>query len=717
MKNSLLRQEFSTIIKNKKILIPIIAVLFIPVLYAGMFLWAFWDPYAKMDQIPVAIVNSDNGATLDGKQLTLGDDLVKKLMKSHQFGFKTVDKADAYKQLNNQKYYMLIEIPKDFSKNATTLLDDKPQKLKLIYVPNESYNFLGAQIGGTAAEKIKTAVAEKVTETYAETMFDKITDVADGINKASDGAGKLNEGSNELQKGSKDLNDGLATLAEKSIEFDNGMQTANNGSNKLASGSSELKNGLAKADSSLPALIDGTGKVYAGAQALKEQLPAGIAAGIKKQLTGSVGELDAGVDQFQSQLTSSLSEQIAESTIAQQKAQLEQLAGALIKSGADASIVNGVFAQVQAASPTKDQLQEQIAAQLRPGLDAGFNQFKSGVNQKLLGAAAGLENKINSQTTPYFNELIKGIGAVNSGQKQLQQGIHQLYAGSLELNSGANQLSSGMNQLTAGAGAISSGAGKLADGSGQLMDGTTKLTDGTKELADKLADGAKEASKVHATDKTYDMMAKPVKIDTKKVNHVPNYGTGFTPYFLSLGLFVGALLLTIVFSIREPAVAPTNGFSWFASKFVILAGLGIIQALVADIVILGALDLHVQSVPKFILFTIITSLTFVTLIQFLVTIFADAGRFLAILILILQLTTSAGTFPLETIPDFLQHFNAFLPMTYTVRGFKAVVSSGDYQYMWQNAGVLLIFILICALGTIVLLSMVHKAKYKNAVEN
>jgi len=785
MKNLLVKEELLAILRNKKVLIPIIAVMFVPVLYAGMFLWAFWDPYAKLDELPVAVINGDAGATLDGDHLKLGDDLVSKLKENEQFDFSFVDKTEGYDNLKNQKYYMVIEIPKDFSKNATTLLDEQPKKLELIYTPNESYNFLSAQIGGTAAEKIKTAVASKVTETYAETMFDKVSELANGVVKASDGAGQLSDGSVELNKGSKDLHEGLATLAEKSIlfndgmksadagsdklaagskelyngletlaeksiEFDNGVKAAASGSKQLEAGSSELKTGLAKADANLPLLIAGTKEASAGAEQLKRDLPAGIASGIEKELNGSVVDLHAGIDQFQTQLTNSLASQIAAQTMTQQTEKMQKLAQTLIENKVDPALVQGIMANEQKNAPTKEQLEQQILSELKPKIDAGFSQFKTGVDEKLAGSSKGLEDKITAQTNPYFDQLISGIGKINGGQLELQKGIHALYVGSSkladgsnnlseglsqlangadqmtagtgqlasgsgELKTGASDLNNGLNQLTTGASALSSGAGQLEDGSSQLKDGTTKLSEGAKELADKLSDGADEAAKVHSDEKTYNMMADPVKLDNENINHVPNYGTGFAPYFLSLGLFVGALLLSIVFPLRETAIAPANGFNWFSSKFSIMAGIGIFQALLADVILLGGLGLEVQSIPKFILFSIITSLTFVALIQLLVSVFADAGRFIAIIILILQLTTSAGTFPLELIPNFLQHFNAYLPMSYSVQGFKAVISSGDYSFMWQNFMILLGFMLAFALGTIAYFSMRINHKFKHQI--
>ena len=274
-------------------------------------------------------------------------------------------------------------------------------------------------------------------------------------------------------------------------------------------------------------------------------------------------------------------------------------------------------------------------------------------------------------------------------RQNYNQGIHQLYEGSTALNAGANQLTAGMGQLSEGADKIADGTGKLAEGSSELQTGSEKLEAGTSELNEKLADGADAAASVKADEDTYEMMGEPVKVDKNEINTVPNYGTGFAPYFISLGLFVGALIISIVFGLREPAVQPASARQWFFGKLGVITIIGIIQALLVDFVLVVGLGIEVQSLPLFMVTSIITSMVFVTLIQMLVTTMADVGRFIAILILIMQLTTSAGTFPLVLIPEALQPFNAFFPMTYTVQAFKAVISSGDFAYMWHNNAILL----------------------------
>lgn len=689
MKGSSFKAELTTILSNRKVLIPIIAILFIPVLYAGMFLWAFWDPYKYLGDLPVAIVNQDEGAVLNGEQLEIGDDLVKNLKKSNTFDFDIVDKKQGYQGLEDQKYYILVEIPSNFSKNATTLLEDKPQKLEIKFVPNEGANFLSAQIGETAMKEIKAEISKEIVATYSESIFEKVTDMAGGLDKASEGANQLNDGSVKLNDGAGLIKENLELLASKSIEFEEGIHTAATGSEKFAKGTEAIEQGLKEIDSKLPQLVTGTEKAQAGAEQIKRELPAGIAAGIQSQLAGSTEKLNAGVDQFESKLGAGLSAQIADQMIAQQTANMQKLAAALIANGVPAEKVTAIMQQQTA--PTKAEVEQQIAQSITPGLDQAFTQFKSQVNGQLLGATADLEDQLKKQTDPVFDQLIGGIGEINANQAKLQTGIHQLYEGSAALNAGADQLTSGLGQLSDGAEKITDGTGKLAEGSAELQAGSEKLEAGTAELNEKLAAGAEAAIAVQADEDTYDMMGEPVKVDKNEINTVPNYGTGFAPYFISLGLFVGALIISIVYGLREPAVQPASATQWFFGKLGVITIIGVVQALLVDFVLVVGLGIEVQSLPLFIVTSIITSMVFVTLIQLLVTTMADVGRFIAILILIMQLTTSAGTFPLVLLPEALQPFNAFFPMTYTVQAFKAVISSGDIAYMWQNNVILLAY--------------------------
>ncbi|PED53884.1 phage infection protein [Bacillus anthracis] len=903
--NQLLRKEFTQIIKSKKILIPIIAVLFVPILYAGMFLWAFWDPYKQLDDLPVAVVNLDKGAVFDGKPIEVGKGLVDNLKDNTSFKWEFVSEKEAKKGMEGRKYYMLVRIPDDFSSNATTLLKDEPKPLNLEYIPNESLNFLSSQIGGTAIEKIKGEVASTLTKTYAEKMFDSIQDVSKGLADGAEGASKLHDGSNELHDGSSKVTDGLHTLQGKSGEMKDGVQKLADGSNKLQDGSGKVTAGLNTLNSKngIGKLQDGSGKVTAGLNTLNGKTGE-MQTGIGKLVDGS-GKVTNGLNTLNSKtgelrdgsekVTDGLNKLVSKSgelqtgttdlsngmgKLAEGQSQLEKgsqeiqkglqelnnnvqkSAGALAEMQSKVpSILNTVNEKIDGAGANVNQLneftqstagdaktaaqdvanlQKQIESlpkeyqeQLQPfvtsavkstatvqqkaaGVAGGTNklneevkQLKGEISEKTSGMqskmpnpedvgnlTSGIKKLTNAQNefVSKFQGLGEGLGnakvgvdKLKNGSVQLIDGVTQLQSGSGkvtaglgQLSAGANQLADGSNQVTGGLGTLSVGANqmagginqladgssqvtgglgtlsvgvtkladgsnqvttglgnlngglnqmstgstqlidgvnKLADGSGKVTDGLVKVNDGSGELAEKLGEGAEKTGEVKGTDKTYDMFASPVKVKTEKMAEVPNYGTGFTPYFLSLGLFVGALLLSIVYPLRDTVGVPKSGFSWFISKFGVLLSVGVIQAVVADVILLFGLGVEVQSIPYFILFSIVTSLAFIALIQCLVTAFGDAGRFIAIITLIIQLTTSAGTFPLELIPKFLQPFNAWLPMTYSVSGLKAVVSSGDFNFMWQNIGILMIFIVVLSLGTIASLTWMHKRQFKNIAEN
>ncbi|MDF9529004.1 YhgE/Pip domain-containing protein [Bacillus cereus] len=977
--NQLLRKEFTEIIKSKKILIPIIAVLFVPILYAGMFLWAFWDPYKQLDDLPVAVVNLDKGAVFDGKPIEVGKGLVDNLKDNKSFKWEFVSEKEAKKGMEGRKYYMLVRIPDDFSSNATTLLKDNPKPLNLEYIPNESLNFLSSQIGGTAIEKIKTEVSSTLTKTYAEKMFDSIKDVSKGLADGAEGANELHDGSSELHDGSSKVTDGLHTLQGKSGEMKDGvgklfdgsgkvtaglntlnskngeMQigigklvdgsgkvtdglhvlNSNAGIGKLVDGSGKVTDGLhvLNSNAGIGKLVDGSGKVTDGLHALNSNTGIGklvdgsgkvtdglntlnsktgelrdgsekVTGGLNKlvsksdelktgttDLSNGMGKLvegqsqlekgsreiqkglqdlnsnvqksAAGLEEMQSKVPSILStvnekidgaganvnqlNELTQSTAgdakkaAQEVANLQKQIESLPKEYQEqlqpfitSAVKSTATVQQKAAGVAggTNKLNEEVKQvkveihQTTNGLQnklpnpAGIKTLAGGIEKltnaqnefvsKFHGFGEGLDNaKIGAdklkdgsvQLIDGVTQLQSGSGKVTAGLGQLSAGVNQLADGSGQvtdglgtlsvgvfkladgsgqvtgglgtlsvgvtkladgsgqvtgglgtlsvgvskladgsgqvtdglgtLSVGANQMAGGVNQLADGSGQVTTGLGtlstgstqlidgvnKLADGSGKVTDGLVKVNDGSGELAEKLGEGAEKTGEVKGTDKTYDMFASPVKVKTEKMAEVPNYGTGFTPYFLSLGLFVGALLLSIVYPLRDTVGVPKSGFSWFISKFGVLLSVGIIQAIVADVILLFGLGVEVQSIPYFILFSIVTSLAFIALIQCLVTAFGDAGRFIAIITLIIQLTTSAGTFPLELIPKFLQPFNAWLPMTYSVSGLKAVVSSGDFNFMWQNIGMLMIFIVVLSLGTIASLTWVHKRQFRNIAEN
>ncbi|WP_310831618.1 YhgE/Pip domain-containing protein [Paenibacillus pedocola] len=745
-------KDLGAALKNPKVLIPMFVVLFIPVLYSGLFLKAFWDPYGKMNELPVAVVNEDKGADYEGSKLAAGNELVEELKKTDGFKWNFVTREQAEAGLDDNTYYMAIIVPEDFSAKATTLLDTDPQPAKIIYEPNEGYNFLAGQIGGTAVKDIKTKVSAKITEAYTNSVFDKITEIASGLGDAGDGASKIADGATKLDDGALKLRDnllvltegtgklvnGVAPLTEGVTALNTGAAALENGSSTLAggleqlsaahkklqagvsqtaAGSKQLSDGLKKTEAGAAALqagtqsaVDGTAKLQAGTQSVVEgssKLAAGLTssaegsakleAGLKASKDGSA-KVSAGAkavaDGLQQLVKSSpqlaaspdvqkllaASAAVAEGTAQLDASQQQLLAGAT-------SLHSGQEQLVQGANQLHDGSQQ---------LDAGVSQLHDGAQQLNAGSTQLLQGQ--QQLLAGAAKLETGGNTLSAGMKQFGAKLDEAAAGGAKLADGGKALEAGTSKLLAGAGQLSSGltsvadgSKKLSDGAGQLKDGLDELKSGSSELATKLGDAASQTSTVNKTDALVSMFAQPVKIEEVKVSAVPNYGTGFAPYFLSLGLFVGALICTLVIPMRSSEVLEASRFNRFMSRTLTFSMMSMLQSLMAAMIVLYGLGLEVQSVPLFYAFTFITSISFMWMIQAIVTWMDQPGRFVVIVILIFQLTTSAGTFPLELIPNWMKFFNPLLPMTYSVRGFKAAISTGDFSAMWSDAGLLAIY--------------------------
>ncbi|GMK41185.1 hypothetical protein PCCS19_42410 [Paenibacillus sp. CCS19] len=669
-------QELLDIVRNKKVLISVIGILFIPIMYSGMLVGAFWDPYGRTNDLPVAIVNEDQGAELDGKQLALGSELVDNLKDNDKFKWAFVDKEEAEDGVKDGRYYLALEIPSNFSKQATTLMDAEPTPSQLIYVTNESLSFTASKIGSSAVTELKSSLSKEVTKSYAETMLEQFGKVADGFAEASDGAGKLSSGATEAKDGAATLQRNLEKLADGTLGLESGVKKVAGGAAQVASGAASLSSSAAELGSGLGKLHEATGQLTAGADKAADA-GAKLASGAKAAHE-------------------------AETKLASGAAQLAQQLDAYASAAAAGEAAEGGDAAAQ-----QEALQQLVAA--AKALAAGADGLAASGGQLAAGA---------SELQQGNSALLQGLTAFDAKLEGAAAGGAKLADGAAKLAAGAKQAAAGAAAADAGAAELASGSEQLADGSAALADGVGKLADGSAELADKLGEASSSTSGQVSTDdnsneKKADMFAGPVEVSEKKLTTVPNYGTGFAPYSLGLGLFVGALLSTIVLPMRDSAGRPRSGGSWFTSKALLFVLVGIVQTLLADVILLYAIGLEVQSVGWFIALSIVTSLSFMMIIQFFVTLLDQPGRFVSIIILILQLTSSSGTYPKELVPAWLQTIGEWMPMTYAVAGFKAAISSGDFALVRSSMGTLAIYGVIFAALTLGYFVLKHKKQSRS----
>jgi putative membrane protein len=625
--------------------IALIFLLIVPLIYSGFFIAGYWNPYGRLDKLPVAVVNLDKGSTMDNKPIDAGRDFVKSLKENKDLNFKFVSKEKANTGLKDGKFYMILTIPKDFSHKVSTLMDEHPQPAKLIYKINPGKNYVASQISTTATEKMKTKIANSITKSYAKGVFSKFKELAKGLSDASDGAAEINQGTIkakngmvQLSDGVHRLNDGSERLKKGSIQLLQGQQKLNNGIDGLSNGSLALSNGLS-------------------------------------QLSAGHDKLASGIDDLT----------VGTKTLAQGNSNLVQVQAKANSTAND--LVKTVETYLQSHPEAKDDPAfQQIVA-----MSNGLSKVTDSLNSGQLKLAKGADQLVQGQ-----EHLQKGMKQFGDKMNEASNGAKNLANGTMQFASGLSQWEQGFSSLNNGINVVANGGNQLDNGANKLVDGLGQLTAGSNELAMKLNDAAKKTSSVHNNDELTSMFSEPVQLVESELSTVPNYGTGITPYFLSLAFYVGGIMAANILPLGRRENLKVSGTVHFFNKLGLKYSIGLIQTLLVDLVVLFGFKLHVASVPLFLISSVIVSFTFMTFILMLVTVFGVAGKFMAVTLLVLQLATCGGTFPGELGNPILSWIGQVLPMAHSLRGFQDVISLGDWAQLQQQIVILLFYLIVAA---------------------
>lgn len=228
--------------EKKSIMKPIIiiALLCIPIIYSFFYLYAFWDPYGKTNNIPVAVVNLDSGQ----EDENLGEELVQKIIDEDVLQINQVDQNTAEEKLKNQEYYAIITIPEDFTEKLNSAESADREISIITYSPNQKYNYLASQIISKVVSNIELELHKEVTGKVVDKLVEQLNSVPDDLSKISDAAEEIKSGTADLKDGTERINEGASTLNQNYEEFNTGVNSVTEGSKSLESGIATLDNGI-----------------------------------------------------------------------------------------------------------------------------------------------------------------------------------------------------------------------------------------------------------------------------------------------------------------------------------------------------------------------------------------------------------------------------------------------------------------------------------------
>jgi putative membrane protein len=642
-----------------KVIMAALAIIFVPSLYVLIYVSSVWDPYGNLRQLPAALVNQDVPVTRAGREINLGGQVVATLEKQRPFAFVRFDSPDSARAaVRAGEVFFALLVPADFSRQATG--DGPPAQLGIFV--SEGGNYTASILSKRFGSELAHAINEKLGGDHWAALVGE-TGRADEPN--------LRDGLQTLQKGGKQLAEGAGAIHAGSIRLRDGLGRAQEGAGRLAEGSVQLARGASR-------LADGMKQVAAAVASIRSNLPEdrkltelaqgshALAQGATelkvgfKQLDEGVRQLDAGVGELQ----------------------------------AGAAKVPFFGGKLSAG-----------AGRLRAGigtLGGGFSRTANGATQ--------LSEGLN-QLDPAIQPLTAGIIQLNAGLATMGEQLPPV--DQLDLFDGSmGRLREGSVALSAGLSELKNGAGQLEQGSAQLASGASRLADGLDEAATRFESGLGGASAMK--------LAAPVEVRVETTAPVPSNGQAFAPYFSALSLWVGALMMSFVFYLRrlpDSMQSAPRPVKWFAKASTLLA-LGALQATVVVGLMSVVLGIHFAHPWLVWLAAVLGSLAFVSAVMFFMSLLGDAGRLLAVVLLILQLAASGGIYPVELSPAFYQMVHGYLPFTFLVRSFRATMFSAFEGRWGLPASGLVVFAAAAMLLTVRLArwKYVPRERYGPAVE-
>ena len=645
--------------------LTILALTMVPLLYGAVYLYANWDPYGHLNNLDAALVVEDAGAaTAGGTRLEAGTKVADSLVESNVFHWVPVaSSTEADAGVSSGQYAFALKIPRDFSANLVSPGSfDSASQAMLNVTTNDANNYLLSTIVDKLTTAVHTTVAKEVGEETANqlltgfgTIHNRMVQAAGGASQLADGVATLRDGTVTLHEGTSALSSGADQLYAGQLKLRDGANQLTDGAGQLSSGLSVLKDKTATLPTDTQTLATGAAQVAAG----------------NAQLNAKVQDVAAQLE---------AADQGMRTRVADSNARLVA-SGVLTQEQADRILAD--FDATAASSPV-------AAAKSKIQTDA------EQVQQLANGSEA----------------VSVGASQLAAGMPALKEGIAQGSAGADKLHTGAATLATGEQTAVDGAAGLADGARKVDAGAAQVADGAGQAATGSRTLADEMGKGAGQVPNPDDAQKNNlsRVMADPVAVSNVSQAKADSYGAGLAPFFLTLALWIGIFMLVQAMRPMTQRALASNAPSWKIAlggwlPFLLVS---VAQASLLTLVVDVGLGLNPAHPVLMWLLMLAAAMAFSALIQGIVALLGSPGKLVVLILLVLQLVSSGGTFPWQTTPEPLHVVHQLLPMGYVVTGMRHLIYGADLSMIVPTlAGLLGYTVLGAAMSTLA----VRKNKY------
>lgn len=690
--------DIRRIVRNWAAAVIIGGLALLPSLYAWFNIEASWDPYGQTSGVSIAVANLDKGTTLRDQPINLGKEIVESLHHNEKLGWRfTEDSENAIQGVRRGTDYAAIVIPENFSARIGTVLTNEPVKAQILYYTNEKINAISPKVTAQGASAVVEEVSKNFIKTANGTIFEIFNTLGIEIENQLPAINKVRSLLFRLEKSFPELNEAVST-AQQDIKLANRL--------------------VEQADAALPRLegIATDGKEMAGAlaefanqaagaskslePALRQDLEVlGAATGALSQVLDALGQADIDPKELASRLNAA--KERAE-TAAQAAARLGQLFKRLGSISPAAASAAAKLEDIAARWTSAQAVLQSIAQAVERGEEApadSIDKLKK-LTDDINGLTDALLSRYDSEIGPAISKAFtKGAGTAKRVQQELTQALASvpdiqrlLQDARKGLKVGGQEVQLAQNRLPEAELRITQLANRLRE-----MEAEGDI----QEIIDLLQNNFELESQ---------FFAEPVTLEENRLYPIPNYGSAMSPFFTTLSLWVGALLLVSLLSVDvHDEERSFRSIEVYFGRYLTFLTIALFQALfvtLGDIYLLGA---YVVNPGWFILFALLISCVFMLIVYTLVSVFGNVGKAMAIVLLVLQLAGAGGTFPIQMTPPFFQALHPYLPFTYAISMMREAVGGILWDIVIRDMLLMLVFAAIALVIGIVLKKPINRA--------
>ena len=702
MKNifKIYKNDLKDIFTNKVLLVIIIGLCILPSLYAWFNIKASWDPYGNTGNISVAVINEDSGAEIMNKKVNMGDELVKELKTNKDLGWKFVDRKKALEGVNSGKYYAYIEIPSNFSENLTSLVSKDIKKGTIIYTVNEKINAIAPKITSKGATTIQNEVNQTVVKTVSEVVLKAFNEAGIEIEKQLPKLSTLESNLVEVQGKFKDIDKVVDTAVDATDKVSDIIKDIQNDMPLIKDTITNSKNLSSDIKSFLNDSKTGLSQL---SPILKNDL--GLISEISSNAKNAVSDLIDAINKGSEsapQLIDNLSTKLSDlasstNTLTKFLEKLNKLVpGNQLKSVIDS--LNSISAKLDTAVSSLQTIKNQVANGEKPPLTNLNNLLKviGDVNTITSSILNNFDSKIQGPISNIIEDSFKVadniIAVLDSAEKKLPA-VEDILNTTLSFSGSAEKGASFIKEKLPYAKSVVD----------TLVDSMKKINNSSEvnELISLLKSDVLKRS---------DFLKQPVDLVENRLYPIKNYGSAMAPFYTVLSLWVGILLLmSLLSTIVHGDYKPNEVYFGRGLTFLTLT---IIQALIVSLGDIYFLKVQAVNIPLFILISVFTSIVFTAIVYSLVSIFGNVGKAIGVVLLVIQVAGSGGTFPIQVTPQFFQNVYPLLPFTYAISAMREAVGGIYMPNLTKDISTLAIFIVVFVIFTVFFKKPINKVTEK-----